>query len=506
MKKKELKLLENVKTVAISCRQWGDTGKGKFVDIFAEWADIIARGTGGDNAGHTVVCDGKELVTHLVPSGILYDSQGKINIMGNGMVIYPKSLVDEISQLKEKGITCSNLKLAYNAKMILPTEILLDRLKEVSAGSGKIGSTGKGIGPAYTDFVGREGLIINDLLNPGLLWAKLKRHLIYKMEILKTYDRELIKKILDHEHLESGSYFNDEQVDNSDILNFIAIYNKYLSYGEKLKPFITNTDSFMRENIGKKKILLEGAQGDLLSIDRGTYPFVTSSDCTVAGLAKGVGLKESDIDLSLGIIKGFYMTRVGTGPFPTELGGDLSDMLCNSGKENRATEKDTYGEADVNSEDEFVQGVALRMAGNEYGATTGRPRRTGWLDLPLLHYSLGFNSPDLILTKLDVLSDFETIKICTRYKYRGAQEIFYAGKIICPGEDIYEAIPQAEIMKLCQPVFACFPGWKCSLKDCHDYDSLPKELKAILEFIVEETGAKPRIISTGPDREETIFL
>lgn len=499
MEKNELELLKNVKTVAISCRQWGDTGKGKFVDIFAEWADIIVRGTGGDNAGHTVVCDGKELVTHLVPSGIL--REGKINIIGNGTVDYPKSLVGEIAQLKERGISCSNLKLAYNAKIILPTEILLDRLKEVSAGSGKIGSTGKGIGPTYTDFVGREGLIVNDLLNPTFFREKLKRHLKYKMAILKTYDLELIKTILDHEHLESGFYY-----DADNIISFEAVCEKYLAYGEELKPYISDTDSFIKSKLGISNILLEGAQGDMLSIDRGSYPFVTSSDCTVAGLAKGAGLKESDIDLSLGIIKGFYMTRVGAGPFPTELGGEQSDIWCNGGKANKAMEKALYDSTSkIDGGEEFLEGVALRMAGNEYGATTGRPRRTGWLDLPLLRYTLGFNSPDLILTKLDVLNDCDVIKVCNHYKYVG-EDCVYAGQKILSGRYLETAIPQSEIMKFCKPIYVKFPGWKCGLGDCRSYDDLPEELKHILEFIIKETKARPRIISIGADREETIFL
>jgi adenylosuccinate synthase len=499
MKKKELKLLENVNTVAISCRQWGDTGKGKFVDIFAEWADIIVRGTGGDNAGHTVVFNGQELVTHLVPSGIL--RKGKTNIIGNGTVVYPKALVEEIIKLEEKGIDCHNLKLAHNAKIILPTEILLDRLKEVSAGSGKIGSTGKGIGPTYTDFVGREGLIVNDLLNPTFFREKFKRHLKYKLAILKTYDSELIKTILDHEHLESGFYFDSENY-----LNFEAVCEKYLAYGEKLKSYICDTDSFVRSNLGERKILLEGAQGDMLSIDHGSYPFVTSSDCTVAGLAKGAGLRESDIDLSLGIIKGFYMTRVGAGPFPTELGGEQSDSWCNGGKINKAMEKALYHSTPkIDGGDEFLEGVVLRIAGNEYGATTGRPRRTGWLDLPLLRYTLGFNSPDLILTKLDVLNDCDVIKVCNHYKYTG-ENCVYAGQKILSGKYLETAVPQSEIMKFCKPIYVKFPGWKCDLKDCRDYGDLPEELKHILEFITKETKARPRIISVGADREETIFL
>ena len=499
---KELeKWLNGAFTVAITCRQFGDTGKGKFVDIFAKWADIIARGTGGDNCGHSIQADGKELVVHIIPSGILYDSIGKINIIGSGVVVYPKSVSKELATLREMGLSYNNLKIAYNAKLILPTEIVLDRVRESISGKGKIGSTGKGIGPAYADFVDRQGLMVNDLLNPKLFVQKLRRHLEYKKLILKNCDPDLLKSIMDHEHLESGLYY-----DKKEIFNFDAIYETYLSYGDELKDFITDTDTFMQERLGINTILLEGAQGDMLSINHGTYPFVTSSDCTVAGLAQGVGLKESDIDLSLGIIKGFYMTRVGGGPFPTEIGGLESDQWCNGGKANRDNEKMLYTKASAEDrKSEFHQGVALRMAGNEYGATTKRPRRTGWLDLPLLRYVLGFNSSDLILTKLDILNDYEEIKIAYAYEYKGF-DCYFAGKLIKKGDILRVAIPDSTIMKDCYPVYQRFKGWKSSLSDCKNYESLPSEFKDILQFIINEAEINPLIISIGPDREETIFL
>jgi adenylosuccinate synthase len=385
--------------------------------------------------------------------------------------------------------------------LILPTEIVLDRVRESISGKGKIGSTGKGIGPAYADFVDRQGLMVNDLLNPDILAQKLRRHLEYKKLIFKNYDSELIKTIMNHEHLNSGIYY-----DSKDIFNFTEIYEMYLNYRDELKEFITDTDTFIKQNLGKKKILLEGAQGDMLSINHGTYPFVTSSDCTAAGLAQGVGLKESDIDLSLGIIKGFYMTRVGGGPFPTEIGGWESDKWCNGGQANRDIEKIFYTKSSAEDrKSEFHQGVALRMAGNEYGATTKRPRRTGWLDLPLLRYVLGFNSPDIILTKLDILNNYEEIKIAYAYQYKGS-DCYFAGKLIKKGDILRVAIPDSSIMKDCQPVYQRFKGWKSSLKECKDYESLPLEFKNILSFIINEAGINPRIISIGPDREETIFI
>lgn len=494
------KLLKGVKTLAVSCRQWGDTGKGKFSDIFADWADIIARGTGGDNAGHTICCKGQELVTHVIPSGIIYDSEGKINIIGSGVVVYPKSLIRELNGLEERELSYNNLRLAFNAKLITPAEIVLDRVREIIAGEGKIGSTGKGIGPCYTDFVDRQGLVINDLLNPDFFWAKLQRHLDYKRAILRNLNREMLKKIMAHPHLEDGLYY-----DQRNIFNAETIFGQYVMYGQILRDLVSDTDAFVKSQLGVQNILAEGSQGDLLSIKHGTYPYVTSSDCTVGGLAQGIGLKESDIDLSLGIIKGFYMTRVGNGPFPTERGAKKSDDWCNGGKANREMEDELYGNATVNDEDEFLQGVALRRAGNEYGATTKRPRRVGWLDLPLLRYVLGFNQPNVILTKLDVLNDCRVIKICNHYEYQGP--LYYLGdQTIKPGDCLYKAIPAAEILQYCKPVYTSFPGWQRSLAGCSRLADLPGELRDILRFVTDQTRMKPRIISIGADREETIFI
>lgn len=493
--------LSGVNTLAVTCRQFGDTGKGKFVDLFAEWADIIVRGTGGDNAGHTICIDDKELVVHLVPSGILYDSLGKVNVIGSGTVIYPKALCKELALLRQKNLSYDNLMIAHNAKLILPSQIVYDRAFETLLGKSKIGSTGKGIGPAYTDFVGRQSLTINDLLNPNFLHSKLEKDLNYKKLLLKKYDPSLLEDIMNCDHLESGLFY-----DQKDIFNLDEIYERYLFYGEELKPLIHDTDKFVRSNLRKKKILLEGAQGDLLSVEKGTYPYVTSSDCTISGLAKGAGISEGDIDMSLGIIKGFYMTRVGGGPFPTELGGRDSDDWCNNGKANKISEKLFYdGASKEDRDDEFCQGVALRIAGNEYGKTTGRPRRTGWLDLPLLRYVFEFNSSDLILTKLDILSEYEEIKICFAYQYQGS-ECYYGGKLIKSGEIIRVAPMDAGILSACEPMYQRFHGWKKSLDDCANYHNLPEELKDILRFITRETKANLMIISTGPDRKNTMFV
>lgn len=493
--------LDNVSTILINCRQWGDTGKGKFVDILADWADIIVRGTGGDNAGHTICCDEKELVTHLIPSGILRDSENKINIIGSGVVLYPRTLILEMKQLRDQGLTYNNLKIALNAKLITPAEILLDRIKESVAGIGKIGSTGKGIGPAYADFVSRQGLLVNDLLNPIFFEEKMKKHLDHQKRVLLNYDHKLIKEIMMHQHLECGLYYDAES-----IFNFDAICDKYLEYGRELKPYITDTDFFVKSQLGLKKILGEGAQGDLLSIKHGSYPYVTSSDCSAAGLAEGMGLEKKDINLSLGIVKGFYMTRVGHGPFPTELGGEKSEQVCNSGFMNSNQEFLLYGKASINDPDEFTQSVALRQAGKEYGATTGRPRRVGWLDLPLLRYTLGFNEKDIIFTKLDVLNDFDTIKVCNEYVYEGPTYHLGSEHQIKKGDHIRVALPAAEVLRWCKPVYTVFPGWKCDLSDCSEYEDLPQELRDVIDFIVRETQIRPRIISIGADRNQTIYV
>ena len=494
-------LLEGKNVVAVLCLQFGDTGKGKFVDILSSWADIIVRGGGGNNCGHTTVVDYKTIVTHLIPSGISYDSQGKINIIGSGTVVDPIALSKEMIKLKEIGITFDNFLISHKAHFVTIAEILYDRIQESVACSGKIGSTGRGIGPAYSDFIGRNGLFINDLLNAEILKAKLKKHFAKYKTILKNYDSELVMKIMHHSDLGSWKFYDAEE-----IFNLEAIYRYYLGLGDELHNYICDTDEFVRVNLGKKKILLEGAQGTLLSVKYGTYPYVTSSDCSLAGLAEGAGLQKSDVDLSLGIFKGFYETRVGCGPFPTELGGVESDNWCNGkGNRERELETDLDDRASVNSPNEFYQGIGIRRAGNEYGATTGRPRRVGWLDLPLLKYAIKINGPHTILTKVDVLNEVKIIRICTDYIYRGFN-INYAGKEIHTGDVLDVAITDSEILQYCEAFYKEFPGWLCDISECTNYESLPKELKTILEFIIQESGIKPWAISIGADREETIFL
>jgi adenylosuccinate synthase len=489
---------KDTKTIAIVCNQWGDTGKGKFVDYFAKWADIIARGTGGANAGHTIILNGKKYVFHLVPSGILYDVEGKINVIGNGVAFDPRAFIEELDILDTENVPYKNMKISLNAKLVMPYHLLFDRLKEAAMGSGKIGTTGRGIGPIYVDHYDRKGLTVNDMLNKTLFEKKLKRSLDDKLKLLKLYDKNIVKEILNHPHLESGAFYNDET-----FLDYNKIVEYYTEkYANRLKQYICDAEEFMRENIHKKKVLLEGAQGLLLSIDHGSYPFVTSSDTTITGLTKGVGISEKDVDLTLGIVKAFYMTRVGQGPFPTEFGGILSDKHCSSNT--RESEQALYPNASLDSDDEMELGVAIRYIGQEYGATTKRPRRTGWLDLAVLKKAVLTNGPDLILTKVDVLNNAKTIKLCVAYEYTG-EDYYYGNQLIKNGDKIETAIVDSNILNNCKPIYKEFPGWNSEISNIKDYNALPQNLKNIVEFIEKECNVNVRIVSVGPDRDETIL-
>jgi len=495
------KLLKGKKTVVVICYQWGDTGKGKIVDLLASlWAEIVLRATGTANAGHTIVINGKKYILHLIPSGILHACRGVINIIGKGVAIFPSSLMEELVFLENEGVDYSNLMISLHAKLTLPHHPLLDRIKESSSGAGKIGTTGRGAGPVFTDEVARVGLIMNDLLNKDILYAKIKRSLPDALKILSFYDPAAIKKIMHHEHLESGIYYGGRKK----IIDVDAVVEKYSIYGKSFSGIIRDTDKFILSQVGKKRILGEGAQGDLLSVVRGTYPFVTSSDCSAAGWARGAGLPESAIDEVLGIVKAFVMTRVGTGPFPTEIGGGASDSWCN-GNANEEKENALYPDVTVNDKDEFLQGIAIRRAGKEFGATTGRSRRVGWLDLPLLRYVTSYSSPDVIFTKLDVLEKCETIKICDEYIYEGPTQRWGEAKLK-KGDRLKVAIPRAEFLKHCRPVYKEFEGWLSDISGAKSFDDLPPKFKKIFDFVTRSAKVKPKILSVGPERGQTIFL
>ncbi|MDP1694070.1 MAG: adenylosuccinate synthase [Candidatus Woesearchaeota archaeon] len=493
-------LVEGKKTIALPCAQWGDTGKGKFVDFFAEeWADIVIRGTGGANAGHTIRFGDKEIVLHLIPSGILHD-RTVTNIIGNGVVLDPWETLHEIQRLHDAGYSTDNLMISHNAKLVLPQHILLDRLEEAVAGKEKLGTTGRGIGKAYEDVPARIALTVNDLLNPDILHKKLKRNLERRARVLQTYDPALVKAILSDPEVSSfrnGSFFNAEAG-----LSLDALMAFYTEYGVQLKEHVRDTQKYVREHVGRKKILLEGAQGTLLSVDYGTIPFVTSSDCSIEGLAKGAGVNRSEVDLVLSIVKAPYMTRVGEGPFPTELGGTESAKHCNASR--REQEQREYHGVSVNDADPLRQGIAIRREGNEFGATTSRPRRVGWLDLPLLRYAAQINGPDIIVTKPDVLRGCNTINICDAYRYDGPN--MYVGETeLKKGQVLFTAIPAAEVLQHCTPLYDQLPGWHEDLREARAYHELPRNFRAIMNYIEGRAGVHIRIISFGPERTQTII-
>lgn len=488
--------LKDVYVMAIVCNQWGDTGKGKFVDLFAAWADIIVRGTGGANAGHTISINGVQYVFHLIPSGILYDNEGKKNLLGPGVAFDPKIAKEELELLVKNGKTFDNLFISYNSKLLLPQHIVMDSLKDNEKGETKIGTTKRGIGPLYTDHYARIGLTVNDMLNKDILRTKIERNLRDKRKILSFFDPEAVKESMNTPNLDNGIYYKKNGFFDVD-----TIVEKYYEYGSFFKEKLTDTNIIMKKALADKdKILLEGAQGHLLGVDYGSYPFVTSSDCSIEGLSKGAGIHEKYVDLVLGIVKAFYMTRVGFGAFPTELGGDESDKWC--GKHTK--EEENNMNASINDTDEFKQGVAIRQEGEEYGATTGRPRRTGWLDLPLLRYAKITNGSNVVLTKLDVLNECEEIKICDHYTYEGP-DYNLGNKVLKNGDKIYVANLDNEVLKHCKSNYKIFDGWLSDISNIKSEDELPKNLLDIVNYVEKSAGVNTKIYSVGPDRNQTIF-
>jgi adenylosuccinate synthase len=416
--------------------QWGDEGKGKIVDVLSEKADVVARYQGGHNAGHTVVIKDEKFILHVIPSGILY--KGKKCLIGNGLVVDPASLIEEIRGLKERGVEINshNLFLSRNAHVIMPYHMALDRENERLRGAKSIGTTGRGIGPAYCDKINRTGIRVADLLQPAFFREKLKANLFNVNFLL--------------ENLYKVSGFSVD-----------AIYDEYSGYAEKLREHVADTDIIINEAISRKEnILLEGAQGALLDIDHGTYPYVTSSNATAGGACTGLGIGPTSISKVLGVVKA-YTTRVGAGPFPTEI-------------------KDALGDA-------------IREKGGEYGATTGRPRRCGWLDMVILRHSARINGlTGIAITKLDILDGLESIKICTSYRHNGK---------------IYGEFPkELNIFQECEPVYEEMEGWKESTLGATSFDGLPEAAKAYVGKIEKILGVEVHLISTGQRRDELIQI
>lgn len=415
--------------IVILGAQWGDEGKGKVIDIFAPKSDFIVRYQGGNNAGHTVVIGRDEFILHLIPSGILH--KGKACVIGNGVVVDPKALLDEIAMLKKKGIDVrGRLFVSEEAHVIFPYHKKLDELKEEKRK--KIGTTKKGIGPCYADKVARCGIRMADLLDDSVFRDKLRVNLEEKNPVFT-------------------------RIYNVEGYSFEAIYEEYSGYAKEIRKYVRDTALLLNNAIKKKKkILFEGAQGTLLDVDHGTYPFVTSSNATSGGACTGTGTGPTKIDKVIGIVKA-YTTRVGEGPFPTEFGEDLMDRI--------------------------------RRRGREFGATTGRPRRCGWFDNVVVKHSVMVNGIDeIVVTKLDVLDDLDSLKICTAYKFEGRRYTDFPANI--------------RVLEGCVPIYEELPGWKSDTTAVKSYSKLPRSAKNYLKRIQELLDTKIVLISVGSDRKQ----
>ena len=423
-------------TLVVVGSQWGDEGKGKITDLLSQEADIIVRYQGGCNAGHTVVKWDEQYIFHLIPSGILHE--GVKCLIGNGVVVDPQSLLQEIESLKKKNIEIDgNLLIDFKAHVVLPYHKTLDEIKEIQRGKDKIGTTKRGIGPAYVDKIARTGIRMIDLIDEKSLSKKLENSLNEKKTIF--------------EKLYGVTISNQEKK---------GIIKKYREYGQLLKKYMTDISLYLNQAIDEdKKILFEGAQGTLLDIDHGTFPYVTSSNPIAGGACIGTGVGPTKIDRVMGITKA-YTTRVGRGPFPTEMQEELEEYT--------------------------------RQRGGEFGATTGRPRRCGWFDAVLVNYAVRINGMySMVITKIDVLSDFDKIKICTSYKYNGKM--------------IKEFPVDLETLQKCIPVYEEMEGWKGNISQITKYKDLPQQLKAYISRIEELVRTKVVIISVGPKRSQTII-
>lgn len=495
-------ITDGKKVIAVICLQWGDTGKGKIVYMLAsEWAEIVIRGTGGPNAGHTLIYNGKEFVCHLLPSGIL--NPKVMNIIGRGVALDLRALETEMTACPNLGF--DNLFISHETGLLLPYHILEDI---TSPKSKLIGTTGCGIGPFYADYYSRLSIFMNDLANEHIFIDKFNKFMDTKQDLFNTLDRDQVKEIMFGKKY-GLKFWNGAFYDEEKIINRQAVIDYYLGQlAPKFSHKMINLSTFTADALKTgKNILLEGAQGTLLSIDYGTTFYQTSSDCTIEGLAKGCGLKVSDVDLVLGIAKAPYMTRVGNGPFPTEFGGQHSEEYCKIPTNNAVSEKELKLDIDetVNGDDEFKRGIAIRIKGGEYGATTGRSRRTGRLDLVALKHSLKINGPNIVLTKFDVMTNVKEIELCIAYKYIGPP-INYGGESLFPDDILIDFVRESEILSACEPIYQKFPGWSEDISQIRTVKDLPEEVKVIMRFIQNFTGGKIVVLSVGPKNDETIFI
>jgi len=422
-------------SVVVVGTQWGDEGKGKITDFLSEKAEYVARYQGGDNAGHTIQFGGETYKLHLIPSGIF--SPEKLCIIGNGVVVNPKSLVTELAYLHERNITTDNLRISDRAHVILPYHIELDRLQEEAKGDKKIGTTIKGIGPAYMDKAARVGIRIADLLDREVFEERLRLNLEDKnRQFIKLYD--------------------------ANPMNFEEIFEEYYEYGQQIKQYVCDTSVLLNDALDNgKRVLFEGAQGVMLDIDQGTYPFVTSSNPLAGGVTIGSGVGPSKVTKVVGVCKA-YTSRVGDGPFPTELFDEI--------------------------------GSRIREVGREYGTTTGRPRRVGWFDSVVMRHSKRVSGiTNLCLNSIDVLTGLETVKICVAYRKSNGEEIsHYPASLVELGQ--------------CEPVYEELPGWSEDITGCRTLDELPIEAQNYVRRVSELVGVKISTFSVGPDRNQTNIL
>lgn len=413
--------------------QWGDEGKGKVVDAMGSDVDIFVRYQGGANAGHTVIANGQKVVFHLLPSGMLYP--GKLCILGNGLVLDPEQFLNETAELYEKGQDRARLVVSPHAHVVMPYHKVLDRAQEAARGKGRrIGTTGRGIGPCYVDKYARVGLRVEDLLDADLL-------------------RERLVPLMEEKNRLLTRLYNEKPIP------FDEVYGPAREWGKALAPYVGDVMRLLRGAVDEgRHVLLEGAQAVLLDIDHGTYPYVTSSSTSAAGAFTGTGLAPRDLTRVIAVVKA-YTTRVGEGPMPTEEPGEI--------------------------------GERLRNAGGEFGATTGRPRRCGWLDMVGLQYSMALNGVDVVaLTKLDILSGMPEIKVCMGYEYNGRR---------------LEGFPASpHILDEVVPIYETLPGWKGDISGCTSFDSLPREARGYVEYIEKGLGVLVKLIGVGQERSQTI--
>jgi adenylosuccinate synthase len=418
--------------IAVIGAQWGDEGKGKVVDLLAEKANVVVRFSGGNNAGHTVINQFGMFRMHLIPSGIFYPQA--TCIIGHGVVVDPAVFLEEVGHLEERNVSVGNLFVSERAHLIMPYHILLDGLEEEARGSGAIGTTRKGVGPAFVDKTSRMGIRVCDLLDKDTFWKRLSFVLDYENRILtKLYGVEP--------------------------LSLDETYESYCRYGERLAPFVRETDVIVKEALRKGElVMLEGAQGTLLDLDFGTYPYVTSA--VAGGVSLGLGIGSTSLDGALGVFKA-YTTRVGSGPMPTELQDESGDLI--------------------------------RERAHEYGTTTGRPRRCGWFDAVIGRFSAEVNGfTGAAITRFDILDTFETIKICTAYEVDSTR--------------YYRPPANSALFERCRPVYEELPGWQCPTSDLRHFEELPPRAQAYVRRIEELTGCPVSLVSVGPGRDQTIMV